>query len=465
MRYALIFLVLLLATETARSQKSDKRPNIIVILADDMGYGDLGCYGHPTISTPELDKMATEGMRLTQCYAGAAVCTPSRAALLTGRFPVRTGVYGKGDVFRQNSATGLPHKEITIAEMLKEKGYATAIIGKWHLGSVKEYLPVRQGFDYWFGTPYSNDMGRVFTTRIDPDQPFPAGPRAGAPELPLFRNEEIIEYEPDQRYLTKRYTEEVIKFIRDHKNQPFFTYYASNFPHTPLYASPDFEGKSKRGIYGDVVSELDWSVGQIIQELKNLGIEDNTLVIFTSDNGPWLTQKDHGGSAGLLFEGKNSTYEGGMRVPGIAWWPGRIKANVTSTALFSALDIFPTIARITGSKIPGNLELDGMDQSELLLGTRTSIRTEIFYYINETLQAVRQGRWKAHFVTHASYSPEPPRVLDIPLLYDIEADPGEKYDLARHKPEIVKALTELYNRVKNAIPLPEPEIEKKLPGR
>jgi len=465
MRYALIFLVLLLATETARSQKSDKRPNIIVILADDMGYGDLGCYGHPTISTPELDKMATEGMRLTQCYAGAAVCTPSRAALLTGRFPVRTGVYGKGDVFRQNSATGLPHKEITIAEMLKEKGYATAIIGKWHLGSVKEYLPVRQGFDYWFGTPYSNDMGRVFTTRIDPDQPFPAGPRAGAPELPLFRNEEIIEYEPDQRYLTKRYTEEVIKFIRNHKNQPFFTYYASNFPHTPLYASPDFEGKSKRGIYGDVVSELDWSVGQIIQELKNLGIEDNTLVIFTSDNGPWLTQKDHGGSAGLLFEGKNSTYEGGMRVPGIAWWPGRIKANVTSTALFSALDIFPTIARITGSKIPGNLELDGMDQSELLLGTRTSIRTEIFYYINETLQAVRQDRWKAHFVTHASYSPEPPRVLDVPLLYDIEADPGEKYDLARYKPEIVKALTELYNRAKNAIPLPEPEIEKKLPGR
>lgn len=465
MRYALIFLVLLLATETARSQKSDKRPNIIVILADDMGYGDLGCYGHPTISTPELDKMATEGMRLTQCYAGAAVCTPSRAALLTGRFPVRTGVYGKGDVFRQNSATGLPHKEITIAEMLKENGYATAIIGKWHLGSVKEYLPVRQGFDYWFGTPYSNDMGRVFTTRIDPDQPFPAGPRAGAPELPLFRNDEIIEYEPDQRYLTKRYTEEVIKFIRNHKNQPFFTYYASNFPHTPLYASPDFEGKSKRGIYGDVVSELDWSVGQIIQELKNLGIEDNTLVIFTSDNGPWLTQKDHGGSAGLLFEGKNSTYEGGMRVPGIAWWPGRIKANVTSTALFSALDIFPTIARITGSKIPGNLELDGMDQSELLLGTRTSIRTEIFYYINETLQAVRQDRWKAHFVTHASYSPEPPRVLDVPLLYDIEADPGEKYDLARYKPEIVKALTELYNRAKNAIPLPEPEIEKKLPGR
>jgi len=465
MRYALIFLVLLLATETARSQKSDKRPNIIVILADDMGYGDLGCYGHPTISTPELDKMATEGMRLTQCYAGAAVCTPSRAALLTGRFPVRTGVYGKGDVFRQNSATGLPHTEITIAEMLKENGYATAIIGKWHLGSVKEYLPVRQGFDYWFGTPYSNDMGRVFTTRIDPDQPFPAGPRAGAPELPLFRNDEIIEYEPDQRYLTKRYTEEVIKFIRNHKNQPFFTYYASNFPHTPLYASPDFEGKSKRGIYGDVVSELDWSVGQIIQELKNLGIEDNTLVIFTSDNGPWLTQKDHGGSAGLLFEGKNSTYEGGMRVPGIAWWPGRIKANVTSTALFSALDIFPTIARITGSKIPGNLELDGMDQSELLLGTRTSIRTEIFYYINETLQAVRQDRWKAHFVTHASYSPEPPRVLDVPLLYDIEADPGEKYDLARYKPEIVKALTELYNRAKNAIPLPEPEIEKKLPGR
>ncbi len=446
------------------SQK-EKQPNVIVILADDLGYGDLGCYGHPTIMTPELDKMAGEGMRFTQFYAGATVCTPSRAALMTGRLPVRTGVYGKGDVFRLNSATGLPLKEKTIAEMLKEKGYSTGIIGKWHLGSVKEYLPTRQGFDYWFGTPYSNDMGKVFITRPDPSLPIPAGPRPNAPDLPLYRNETVVEYEPDQRYLTKRYTEEVIKFITENKNKPFFAYYASNFPHTPLYASPDFEGKSGRGIYGDVVTELDWSVGQILQTLKDLGLDQNTLVIFTSDNGPWLWHKDHGGSAGLLYEGKNSTWEGGLRVPGIAWWPGKIKANVTSTALFSAMDIYTTVERLTGSAPDRSVVRDGIDQTDVLFGKKENVRETVAYYINENLQAIRKGVWKAHFITHPSYSPEPPKVLDTPLLYHLENDPGEKYDVAKQFPEIVAELTKLYQQQKESVEIPESEIEKVLPGK
>lgn len=443
---------------------AQKTPNIIVILADDLGYGDLGSYGHPTIMTPNLDKMAREGMRFTQFYAAASVCTPSRAGLMTGRLPVRTGIYGKGDVFRQNSASGLPLNEFTIAEMLKKKGYATSLIGKWHLGSVAEFLPTRQGFDYWFGTPYSNDMGKVFTTRIDPDFPVPSGPRANAPELPLYRNETIVEKEPDQRQLTKRYTQEVIDFIKQNKNKPFFTYYASNFPHTPLYASADFEGKSARGLYGDVVAELDWSVGQILKTLKDLKLDENTLVIFTSDNGPWLFQKDHGGSAGILYEGKNSTYEGGSRVPAIAWWPGKVKANVTSPALTSALDLYATFASLTKSELPNGLVLDGSDISPVLFGKADKVREVLPYYINENLYAIRKGPWKAHFVTHASYSPEAPKVLEAPLLYNIENDPSEKYDLAKRSPEIVKELTALFEQQKASITPPPSEIEKVLPA-
>lgn len=444
---------------------SQKTPNIIVILADDLGYGDLGCYGHPTIMTPNLDKMASQGMRFTQFYAGAAVCTPSRAAIMTGRLPVRTGVYGKGDVFRQNSASGLPLEEFTMAEMLKKKGYATSLIGKWHLGSVETFLPTRQGFDYWFGTPYSNDMGKVFTTRVDPDFPIPSGPRANAPSLPLYQNEKIIEFEPDQRQLTKRYTQEVIQFIKKNKDKPFFTYYASNFPHTPLYASADFEGKSPRGLYGDVVTELDWSVGQILKTLKDLKLNDNTLVIFTSDNGPWLFQKEHGGSSGILFEGKNSTYEGGSRVPAIAWWPGKIKADVTSIALTSGVDLFTTFAALTKSEMPGDRIIDGIDFSEVLLGKKDKVRDVLPYYINEKLYAIRKGPWKAHFITHASYSPAAPEVLSIPLLYDIENDPSEKYDLAKRHPDIVKELTELFEKQKASIIPPPSEIEKILPGK
>jgi arylsulfatase len=311
--------------------------------------------------------MAAEGMRFTQFYAGASICTPSRAALLTGRLAIRTGIHagkrGTPSVFNTHSASGLPLKEITIAEMLKPRGYATGIIGKWHLGHLPQFLPTKQGFDYWFGLPYSNDMGKIATTRQDPDNPGATLPRANVPPLPLYRNDSVIETEPDQHYLTKRYTAEVIRFIKRNKNKPFFLYYANNFPHVPLYASPKFQGKSKRGLYGDVVEELDWSVGQVLKTLKDLKLANNTLVIFTSDNGPWLTQLDHGGSAGMLYDGKHSTYEGGIREPAIAWWPGTIKPDVICTSLASAMDLLPTFASLSKTTLPKDLALDGTDIS------------------------------------------------------------------------------------------------------
>jgi len=451
--------ILLITLFVSSAYSQSQKPNIIVIFADDLGYGDLGSYGHPTIQTPYLDKMASEGMRFTQFYVGAAVCTPSRAALLTGRLGIRTGVYGKGDVFRQNSASGLPLNEITIAEMLKDTGYSTGIIGKWHLGHLPQFLPTQQGFDYWFGIPYSNDMGLVFTTRVRPGSVNPSRPNAIP--LPLYRNDKVIEEEPDQRYLTKRYTEEAINFIKNNNedDKPFFLYYANNFPHTPLYVSPEFEGKSKRGLYGDVMAELDWSVSEVLKTLKDLEIDDNTLVIFSSDNGPWLTQLDHGGSAGILYEGKNSTYEGGMRVPAIAWWPGKIPANTISTELASTLDFLPTFANLASANLPNDRILDGVDISDLLFNKKANVRNIMYYYINDNLYAVRKGAWKAHFTTHPSYSRELPVEHETPLLYNLDVDPSEKYNVAEEYPDIVEDIKKEYMKQKEIIPVPS-EIEK-----
>ncbi len=462
----LLFLTATCYTSNAQTHPAQTRqPNFIIIFADDLGYGDLGCYGHPSILTPNLDKMAAEGMRFTQFYAGAAVCTPSRAALLTGRLGIRTGMYGKRrGVLFPNSASGLPLKEITIAEMLKTKGYATGIIGKWHLGQLPEFLPMQQGFDYWFGIPYSNDMGKIGTTRSNPDNPNAAASRPLAIPLPLYRNNKVMEEEPDQHFLTRRYTGEAINFIKKNKekNKPFFLYYASNFPHVPLYASPKFEGKSKRGLYGDVVAELDWSVGQILATLKKLEIDKNTIVIFSSDNGPWLTQLDHGGSAGILYEGKNTTYEGGMREPAIAWWPGKIKANTVSSALATTMDLLPTFAKLSGAGLPKDITLDGMDISDVLLGKKNNARNMIYYYINENLYAVRKGSWKAHFITHPSYSREEPLSHDPPLLYNIDVDPSEKYNVAKQQPDIIEDLRKEYEKQKAIIAAPA-QMDKILP--
>jgi arylsulfatase A len=443
-----------------------KPPNFIVIFADDLGYGDLSCYGNPTILTPSLDKMASEGMRFTQFYVGAGICTPSRAALLTGRLAIRTGIHagerGTPSVFNLNSSSGLPLKEITIAEMLKTKGYATGIIGKWHLGHLPQFLPTKQGFDYWFGIPYSNDMGKIATTRFDPANPSATLPRADVRPLPLYRNDSVIEEEPDQHYLTKRYTQEALNFIKKNKEKPFFLYYANNFPHVPLYASPAFEGKSKRGLYGDVVAELDWSVGQVLKTLKDLKIDNNTLVVFTSDNGPWLTQLEHGGSAGLLYGGKHSTYEGGMREPAIFWWPGKIKANVICSSLATTMDLLPTFESLSKATMPKNIVLDGTNISDLIFNKKDKVRDIVYYYFNAKLYAVRKGSWKAHFTTHPGFSAEAPVIHEVPLLYNIDVDPSEKYDVAKQYPDIVNDLRKEYDKQKAIIPAP-PDLIKTFP--
>src|SRR6185295_17361509 len=301
-----------------------EKPNIVVVFVDDMGYGDMGCAGHPTIRTPNLDRMAAEGMRFTDFYVAAPVCTPSRAALLTGRYAVRSGMASdKRRVLFPNSAGGLPDGEITIAEGLKSRGYATAMVGKWHLGHLPQYLPTRQGFESWFGLPYSNDMDRL-------PAPKPGEPKWTQYNVPLMRNEEIVERPADQTTLTRRYTEEALKIIKSNREKPFFLYLAHAMPHVPLFAGEAFAGKSARGLYGDVIEEIDWSVGQVLAAIRAEGIEKKTLVVFSSDNGPWLIMKENGGSAGLLQEGKGSTWEGGMREPALFWWPGKIAAGVVT---------------------------------------------------------------------------------------------------------------------------------------
>ncbi len=437
-----LFLLVMVVAGLVDLKAQDKRPpNFIIILADDLGYGDLGSYGHPTIRTPHLDTLAQQGIRFTQFYVAANVCSPSRAGLLTGRLPVRTGVTGGLGVFFPHSATGLPTSEVTIAKALKAKGYSTGIVGKWHLGSKPQYLPNNYGFDEYFGIPYSNDM-------------IPGNNNIPYPPLPLYHNSQVLETNPDQHQLTKRYTEASIDFIRTNKDKPFFLYYPNNAPHVPLYASNDFDGKSKRGLYGDVVQELDWSVGRIIQTLKGLKLDDNTFVLFLSDNGPWLTEKENGGSAGLLADGKASTYEGGMRVPAIGWWPGTIQPAV-STSLASSLDVLPTLLHWAGTPLPADRPLDGFDIGDLFTGKKESIREIFYYYNSDKLFAIRKGVWKANFTTHSGYNPKLPEPHDPPLIYNLENDPSEKYNIASTHPELVQEFKKLYaEQVEKVKPAP-----------
>jgi len=436
-----IFVALVIALLVSSIRAADA-PNIVIILADDLGYGDLGCYGHPTIRTPNLDRMAAEGMRFTEFYSAAEVCTPSRAALLTGRYPIRSGMcHNQFRVLRTRGTGHLPAEEITLAEILKERGYATACIGKWHLGVWSNNPaghPNKHGFDHFFGVPHSNDM--------DPNPGNPKGAPGKAVQqaswwnTPLYRNDELVERPADQTTLTRKYTEEAVRFIEEHKDGPFFLYFPHTFPHVPLFASDDFAGKSPRGLYGDVVEELDASVGRVLDALRQHKLAENTLVFFTSDNGPWLIMNQQGGSAGLLRDGKGSTWEGGLRVPGIAWWPGKIKAGAVTRDMASTMDLFNTSVNLAGGEVPTDRAIDGLDITATLLEGERSPRNLYFYYRGTQLMAARKGRFKAHFLTQTGYGQAKPDAHDPPLLFNVRADPGESFNIAEHQPDALADL-------------------------
>ena len=434
--------VLMLSSLVTTGCAAKRLPNFVVLFADDLGYGDLSCYGHPTLRTPALDRMAAEGMRFTQFYSAAPVCTPSRAALMTGRLPIRSGMCGDHRVLFPRSAGGIPDSEITVAEALKTKGYATACVGKWHLGHLPKYLPMGNGFDSYFGIPYSNDMKPT----------------------PLIRGEEVIEEPAVQETLTPRYTAEAVKFIKANRDKPFFLYLPYTFPHTPLHASKRFRDTSRRGLYGDVVEEIDWSVGEILGTLRALGLADDTLVFFTSDNGPWLIRNQHGGSAGLLRGGKGSTWEGGIREPALAWWPGSIEPGRSEHALGSTMDIFTTCLKLAGVEVPTDRIIDGKDLGPILLGSGPGNREVLFHYRETRLMAVRKGPWKAHLITQAGYR-EGPKVHDPPLLFHLEHDPSEKYDLAKKHPDVIAdLLAEIDRHREKLVPAPS-QLEAQLPKK
>ena len=433
-------------------------PNFVIIFADDLGWGDLGCFGHPTIRTPRLDRMAAEGMRFTQFYSAAPVCTPSRAALMTGRLPIRNGMCSdRRRVLFPNSGGGLPASEVTLAEALKARGYATACIGKWHLGHLPQFLPTRNGFDTWFGIPYSNDMDRVASA--------PKGragfwnPRIEYWNVPLMRNEKVIERPADQRTITKRYTGQAIEFIREHRDRPFLVYLPHNLPHVPLFRSKAFAGTSARGLYGDVIEEIDAGVGRILDTLKKLKLDDNTLVWFTSDNGPWLIFGDHGGSAGLLRDGKGSTWEGGMREPAIAWWPGTISAGSVTQELGTTMDIYTTCLELAGADIPRDRPVDGLDLTPVLRGTGPSPRRTVYYYRGTRLMAVRHGPWKAHFITQSAYGRQEPVKHDPPILYHLGHDPSEKRDVARDHPKVIETIERIAAEHRAGVDAPPSQLE------
>ena len=433
---------------------TEPSPNVVVIFIDDMGYGDIGPFGGD-IPTPNLDRMAREGMRFVDFAVPSAVCSASRAALLTGCYHRRVGISG---ALGPNAQIGLAEGEVTIAEMCKQKGYATACFGKWHLGHHPKFLPLRHGFDEYFGLPYSNDMWPLHPQHAD--LPAAAAKRKQAyPPLPLIEGERIVRAEvtgADQAQLTKQYTERAVTFVERNQDRPFFLYLPHTMVHVPLFVSDEFRGKSKQGLFGDVVMELDWSVGQILDALQRLDLDSRTLVLFTSDNGPWLSYGDHAGSAGPLREGKGTMFEGGIREPTVARWPGRIPAGTTCREFASTIDVLPTVAKLIGADLPKH-RIDGKDITPLLFGVAGAVSPHAGfygYYAGGELQAVRDARWKLH-LPHAyatlagrpggtAGAPSPYGKQQIGLsLFDLREDPGETTDVAAAHPKVVARLQQL----------------------
>lgn len=444
------------------SLKKSRVPNFVLIFADDLGYGDLSCYGHPTIRTPNLDQMAAEGIRFTQFYSAASVCTPSRAGLLTGRLPVRNGMCSdKRRVLFPDSKSGLPESEITLAEALKDVGYSCGCFGKWHLGHLPPHLPTANGFETYFGIPYSNDMDRLNDVGPKGRAAF-WDPHAEYWNVPLMRDTEIVERPADQTTITRRYTEEAVTFIKDHKTKPFFVYLPHNLPHVPLFRSPEFAGHSRRGLYGDVVEEVDWSVGQILEALKSEGLADNTYVFFTSDNGPWLIFDEHGGSAGLLKDGKGCTWDGGMREPALAWGPGNVAAGQVCHDLATTMDLFTTCISLAGGQVPQDRIIDGLDLTPVLHGSGPSPRDTVYYYRGITLMALRHGPWKAHFFTQGAYG-EDSKIREPhvpPLLYNLEVDPSERKNVGPDHPDVIATIQKILAAHQADLVIPPSELEK-----
>jgi arylsulfatase A-like enzyme len=444
-----LLLVLVASLIAVPARAANRTPNVVLIYCDDMGYGDLGCYGSKN-ATPNLDRMASQGVRFTDFYVAQAVCSASRAALMTGCYNLRVGITG---ALGPKSPIGLNPAEFTLPKLFKQKGYATAAFGKWHLGAPAPFMPLRQGFDQFAGVPYSHDM-------------WPRHPETpkGYPDLPLYDGEKVVQTNPEPSVLTEFVTDHAVRFINEQKDKPFFLYVPHPLPHVPLGAGAPFKAKTGRGLYADVIAELDASVGRILAALAANKVDDDTLVMFASDNGPWTTYGDHAGSAGPLREAKGTSFDGGVRVPFIARWRGRIKPGTTCAEPAMTIDVLPTLAKLLDVGLPQDRKMDGKDIWPLLAaGQRPAdappIHEALYIYWDNHLQAVISGKWKLHFPHDYRETPKVRATGGIPTkagighielaLFDLQSDPGETKDVASSNPEVVKRLSALADEMRN----------------